>query len=109
MSIITEAMRKAALQRGTASGPQAGAVTARPRARTRSSPAPRAEAADAVMRFQSTTLDPAAMVTNKVLTEITDRPARRSYKILRTRVLQRLEATARITDRCVRRSPARDA
>ena len=44
------------------------------------------------MRFQGATLDPAAMLANKVLPQLTDRPARRGYKILRTRVLQKLEA-----------------
>jgi Mrp family chromosome partitioning ATPase len=90
MSIITEAMRKAALQRsgGAGAAPQPLAK----RARTRGSSAARAESPDAVMRFQATTLDPAAMAANKVLTHLSDRPARRAYKILRTRVLQRMEA-----------------
>lgn len=93
MSIITEAMRKAALQRtsGPAAATQSGSAVAR-RVRTRSSNAVRAENADSVMRFQSTTLDQAALAANKVLPQLTDRPARRSYKILRTKVLQKLEA-----------------
>jgi len=93
MSIITEAMRKAALQRtsGPAAATQSGSAVTR-RVRTRSSNAVRAENADSVMRFQSTTLDQAALAANKVLPQLTDRPARRSYKILRTKVLQKLEA-----------------
>jgi len=91
MSIITEAMRKAALQR--TSSPSAGGVQSVPRrARTRTANVTRPESPDAVMRFQGATLDPAAMATNKVLPQLTDRPARRGYKILRTRVLQKLEA-----------------
>jgi protein-tyrosine kinase len=91
MSIITEAMRKAALQR--TGSPSAGSVQAVPRrARTRTANVTRPESPDAVMRFQVATLDPAAMAANKVLPQLTDRPARRGYKILRTRVLQKLEA-----------------
>jgi capsular exopolysaccharide synthesis family protein len=91
MSIITEAMRKAALQR--TGSPSAGAVQAVPRrARTRTANVTRPESPDAVMRFQAATLDPAAMAANRVLPQLTDRPARRGYKILRTRVLQKLEA-----------------
>lgn len=90
MSIITEAMRKAALQR---TGGTSSSVAPMPkRVRNRSTATTRVEHSDAVMRFQSTSLDPAAQVANKVLTQLTDRPARRSYKILRTKVLQRLEA-----------------
>jgi capsular exopolysaccharide synthesis family protein len=96
MSIITEAMRKAALQRGgssTAAGQTSGGGQASSRrVRNRSPMATRASAPDAVMRFQSTTLDAAALRSNKVLTHLEDRPARRAYKILRTKVLQRLEA-----------------
>jgi capsular exopolysaccharide synthesis family protein len=91
MSIITEAMRKAALQR-TGGGASAMAPMPKRAARNRSNSANRVENAGAVMRFQSTALDPVALVGNKVLTHLTDRPARRSYKILRTKVLQRLEA-----------------
>jgi protein-tyrosine kinase len=91
MSIITEAMRKAALQR--TGSPSAGSAQAVPRrARTRTANVTRPESPDAVMRFQSATLDTAAMAANKVLPQLTDRPARRGYKILRTRVLQKLEA-----------------
>jgi capsular exopolysaccharide synthesis family protein len=95
MSIITEAMRKAALQRGGSSaavGQAGGGAQPARRVRNRSAMATRGPVADAVMRFQPTTLDPAALVANKVLTNLEDRPARRAYKILRTKVLQRLEA-----------------
>lgn len=96
MSIITEAMRKAALQRSSSSS--AGSMTGSSippmprRTRARPQSVTRAENSDAVMRFQTATLDPAAMLANKVLPQLTDRPARRGYKILRTRVLQKLEA-----------------
>ena len=94
MSIITEAMRKAALQRapGPGSSSSAAASAVARRVRTRSTAATRSEDAGSVMRFQSTSVDPAAMAANKVLPHLTDRPARRSYKILRTRVLQKLDA-----------------
>jgi capsular exopolysaccharide synthesis family protein len=62
------------------------------RARTRTANVTRPESPDAVMRFQGAALDPATMAANKVLPQLTDRPARRGYKILRTRVLQKLEA-----------------
>ncbi len=94
MSIITEAMRKAALQRTSgpgSSGPSAVSAVAR-RVRTRATAASRSEDSGSVMRFPTTSVDPAAMAANKVLPQLTDRPARRSYKILRTRVLQKLEA-----------------
>lgn len=88
MSIITEAMRRAAQQR-SAGGPASG--TRRPR--TRVPPPGAAAPADSQGRFQPVELDPVRLRENKVLTQLEDRPARRGYKILRTRVLQRLEAT----------------
>jgi protein-tyrosine kinase len=94
MSIITEAMRKAALQRTPGSGSSSSAAVSAVarRVRNRSTAATRSEDASSVMRFQSTSVDPAAMAANKVLPQLTDRPARRAYKILRTRVLQKLDA-----------------
>ena len=94
MSIITEAMRKAALQRTPGSGSSSSAAVSAVarRVRTRSTAATRGEDAGSLMRFQSTSVDPAAMAANKVLPQLTDRPARRAYKILRTRVLQKLDA-----------------
>ena len=38
------------------------------------------------------TLDPVAMAANHVLLRVSDQAAQRAYKILRTRVLHRLEA-----------------
>ncbi len=89
MSIITEAMRKAALRR-TAAEPERNADLAR---RQRSA-APAVEPVDlaaAARRFQGVQLDPESG-SKLTLPHLTDRVARRAYKILRTRVLQRLEA-----------------
>lgn len=88
MSIITEAMRRAAQQRG---GGAAAAGARRPR--TRVPPAGAAPVPESQGRFQSVDLDPARLRENKVLTQLEDRPARRGYKILRTRLLQRLETS----------------
>lgn len=90
MSIITEAMRRAAQQRGAGGG--AANVGAR-RPRTRVPPSGVTPAVDSQSRFQLAELDPARLRENKVLTQLEDRPARRGYKILRTRLLQRLEAS----------------
>ncbi|MGH6610908.1 MAG: CpsD/CapB family tyrosine-protein kinase [Burkholderiaceae bacterium] len=43
-------------------------------------------------RFQSVALDPKVLEENRVLPQITDQSALRAYKILRTRLLRRLEA-----------------
>jgi capsular exopolysaccharide synthesis family protein len=88
MSIITEAMRKAGLQRQNAA--PAGGVRSAEQRRNR----PRVEQIDpaSLPRFQETTLDPAVMEQNKVLPRLQDNAARRAYKILRTRTLQRLES-----------------
>lgn len=88
MSIITEAMRKAGLQRqSAAAAPQA--PEQRLRGRKRSGPS--TEQVKEVLRFQPASIDREVMIRTKVLTHLDDRAARRSYKILRTRVLQRLE------------------
>ena len=90
MSIITEAMRRAAQQRGAGN---AGAAAAARRPRTRVPPPGAAPASEVQSRFQSVELDVARLREKKVLTHHEDRPARRGYKILRTRLLQRLEAS----------------
>lgn len=91
MSIITEAMRRAAQQRGVA-GAQGGPAAAR-RARTRIPSTGKVSDSEPGSRFQSVITDPAALKENKVLLQLEDRAARRAYKILRTRLLQRLETS----------------
>lgn len=88
MSIITEAMRRASLQRQAAAAAPKAAET---RQRVRQRAAPSEEQIRDAVKYKPATLDGAAMARNKVLTQIDDRAARRSYKILRTRILQRLE------------------
>lgn len=90
MSIITEAMRRAAQQRGAGGG--AGSAGSR-RPRTRVPPPGAAVSVEAQSRFQPVQLEAERLRGNKVLTQIDDRPARRGYKILRTRLLQRLESS----------------
>lgn len=56
--------------------------------------APRVEPVDTTqaLRFQPVTLDDDVLEENNILTRLSDPAALRSYKILRTRVLRRLEA-----------------
>src|SRR5690606_32559649 len=87
MSIIEEAVRKSAEQRHRqdASAPQ----VARTRVR-RVTPAP-VEMAQA-KEYQRVSLDAGVLEQNRILPRISDQAALRAYKILRTRVLRRLEA-----------------
>jgi protein-tyrosine kinase len=87
MSIIEEAVRKTAEQhqRLTASEP----LHNRSRIR-RVTPAP-VDTSQA-RHFQSLTLDTKVLEENRVLPRVTDQAALRAYKILRTRVLRRLDA-----------------
>jgi protein-tyrosine kinase len=88
MSIIEEAVRKTA-QRYNRVAPPAETMLNRPRSR-RSTPAP-VDAAN-VRTFQPIALDDATLAENNILPQITDAAALRAYKILRTRLLRRLEA-----------------
>lgn len=87
MSIIEEAVRKTAEQhhRLTSSDP----LHSRSRIR-RVTPAP-IDASHA-RRFQPISLDAKVLEESKVLPQVADQAALRAYKILRTRVLRRLEA-----------------
>lgn len=87
MSIIEEAVRKTAerYHRATSTEPAAS------RPRLRRVPPPTAEAAN-VRRFQPVSLDRAVLEENNILPQLTDPGALRAYKILRTRMLRRLEA-----------------
>jgi capsular exopolysaccharide synthesis family protein len=87
MSIIEEAVRRT--QRHNRTAPPPESVTNRSRAR-RSSAAP-VDAAN-VRSFQSVQLDDETLAENNILPQITDAAALRAYKILRTRLLRRLEA-----------------
>ena len=88
MSIIEEAVRKTA-ERYQRSPPPAEQPAGRPRLRR--VPPPAADTAN-VRRFQPVTLDRAVLDDNNILPQLTDPAALRGYKILRTRVLRRLEA-----------------
>ena len=86
MSIITEAMRKAALRRDSSSAPSVS-VARRGRTRTAS-----VEPISSGQQYRTVQLDRSVPSASKILPNLTDRAARRAYKILRTRLLQRLEA-----------------
>ena len=88
MSIIEEAVRKTAERHQRhAPPPEQGAS----RPRLRRVPSTPTDAANA-RRFQPVSLDRAVLEENKILPQITDPGALRAYKILRTRLLRRLEA-----------------
>lgn len=87
MSIIEEAVRKTA-ERHNRVAPSAESVK---RARVRRvGPAP--VDSSTVRNFQPVRLDPEVLADNRILPQITDVSALRAYKILRTRLLRRLEA-----------------
>jgi capsular exopolysaccharide synthesis family protein len=86
MSIIEEAVRKNA-ERHRQNPPD----PLRPQTRLRRVPAAPVDTSQA-HRFQPVTLDKAALHDNLVLPQLQDAGALRAYKILRTRVLRRLEA-----------------
>lgn len=86
MSIIEEAVRKNA-ERHRQSPPD----PLRPQTRLRRVPVAPVDTSQA-QRFQPITLDKAALHDNLLLPQLQDAGALRAYKILRTRVLRRLEA-----------------
>lgn len=88
MSIIEEAVRKNA-ERHNRQPP--GADPSRSQSRLKRVPAPSTDTGHA-RRFQPVTLDPAALHDARILPQVDDAGALRAYKILRTRVLRRLEA-----------------
>jgi capsular exopolysaccharide synthesis family protein len=87
MSIIEEAVRKNAERQSR----QAPTDQPRGQARLRRVPTAPVDTSHA-QRFQPVTLDKAALHDNFVLPQLQDAGALRAYKILRTRVLRRLEA-----------------
>ncbi|HLS81517.1 MAG TPA: CpsD/CapB family tyrosine-protein kinase [Steroidobacter sp.] len=89
MSIIEEAVRKTA-QRHHGRAP--GAQPIAPRARSRKTATPPVNAS-AARSFQRAPLDEEALARNLVLPQVRDAGALRAYKILRTRMLRRLEVS----------------
>ena len=87
MSIIEEAVRKSAERQNR----QATTEAVRGQARLRRVPAAPVDTSNA-QRFQPISLDKAALHDNFILPQLQDAGALRAYKILRTRVLRRLEA-----------------
>ncbi len=91
MSIIEEAVRKVAQH-----SPRPGrtAREPRPEAPRHVHEAPRSAPVDTTqaLRFQPVSLDDDVLEENNILTRLSDPAALRSYKILRTRVLRRLES-----------------
>jgi protein-tyrosine kinase len=87
MSIIEEAVRKNAERQNR----QAATDPVRGQARLRRVPTAQVDTSNA-QRFQPITLDKAALHDNFILPQLQDAGALRAYKILRTRVLRRLEA-----------------
>jgi len=87
MSIIEEAVRKNAERQNR----QAATDPPRGQARLRRVPTAPVDTSHA-QRFQPVTLDKAALHDNFILPQLQDAGALRAYKILRTRVLRRLEA-----------------
>jgi capsular exopolysaccharide synthesis family protein len=88
MSIIEEAVRKTA-ERHQRHAPPPDQASSRPRLRR--VPSATVDSAN-VRRFQPVSLDRAVLEENHILPQITDPGALRAYKILRTRLLRRLEA-----------------
>lgn len=86
MSIIEEAVRKTA-QHHQDSAPHAEPLRQRQR-RLAAEPVDLAN----VRRFQSVSLDRAVLEQHHILPQVTDPAALRAYKILRTRLLRRLQA-----------------
>ena len=91
MSIIEEAVRKSAEKHNrvppTPSRPEVVKNRSRPR---RVVPPP--TDSSQIRQFQPVTLDARVLEENNILPQITDAGALRAYKILRTRLLRRLEA-----------------
>lgn len=88
MSIIEEAVRKTA-ERNNRKAPSAEPMITRSHVRRVSPPA---VDASKVRTFQPVALDDEALAENHILPQIRDAAALRAYKILRTRLLRRLEA-----------------
>ncbi len=88
MSIIEEAVRKTA-QRFNGRAPAAEPMIKRARMRRATPPPPDPSSA---RHFRPVELDADVLAENHILPQITDAAALRAYKILRTRLLRRLDA-----------------
>ena len=89
MSIIEEAVRKSAERRNRRT-PTVATTPAPNRAAVRRVAATPTDTTHA-LRFQTVSLNPEVLAENFVLPQVTDMAAQRAYKILRTRLLRRLE------------------
>ncbi len=95
MSLIEEVMRRQAHERSgavAAAAPAAGLASAR---LARPAHAPAADVP--IVSFRSASLDPDSVERNRVLLRISDIGVSRAYKILRTRVLHRMNANGWFT------------
>jgi protein-tyrosine kinase len=90
MSLIEEAMRKATLERSAGRGVFAGNLATQPRMPRPVHTSPAAEAA--ARQYSLAPPDPETMERHHVLLGLSDVGVSRAYKILRTRVLQRMRA-----------------
>ena len=93
MSFIETAIKK--IQASGASAPAVGSMPAQQQPagrRAKSQARPEALAPQNVRQFRRAALDTEVMERNCVLPQLSDQPALRSYKILRTRLLQRMAA-----------------
>lgn len=86
MSIVEDAVRKAA---DTGRNPYEGSHTTRLRSRRANAPV---YDPGQVRQFRSAALSPKALERNRILPQVADQAALRAFKILRTRVLRRMEA-----------------
>jgi protein-tyrosine kinase len=91
MSIIEEAVRKTAAQKNRHASAERREGRPSP-ARIRRAGPTQADTAQG-RQFQSIVLDQQVLAENHILPQITDAAALRAYKILRTRLLRRLEAS----------------
>jgi capsular exopolysaccharide synthesis family protein len=87
MSIIEEAVRKSAERRNRAHATPATVPSRAPTRRVAATPVDTTHA----LRFATISLNPDVLAENFVLPQVTDTAAQRAYKILRTRLLRRLE------------------
>ena len=90
MSLIEEAMRKATLERSAGRGALAGNLAVQPRMPRPVHTSPAAEAA--ARQYSLSPPDPETMERHHVLLGLSDVAVSRAYKILRTRVLQRMRS-----------------
>lgn len=91
MSIIEEAVRKATSRGVLSFDSSPSGMHEMPRSRMRASPKPTVDLSQ-VRQYRPVTMDARTLERNCILPKITDQAALRAFKILRTRVLRRMEA-----------------